>query len=347
MKKRCLQCITVFISLWIAVAAFAGDFKNVVLFGDSSSDSGNIYAVSESAYPSWQNYEGRFSNGPVWIEYLIDSIGLPGIYANYAHGGAQTGYTNVSGDFPGFLSQIEAYTEQLEIAKTYPKAFAMPEETLFIVTIGGNDFWSVTDPAATISQAVGNIQTGMTALLQAGATQFVVMNVLDYGLLPQFNKDGVVAAQVTQLIGGFNQALEQLLGGLESMNPELEITRLDAFSFLRDIVSDYEAFGFTNAVDGQLDKEQGTVREGVYLFWEDVHPTTTTHKLVAEWAADQIVCDTCKEMRQPYFEEGLTITVPRIELDDNAYSFKMLQYVNPDDEGLFWKLDWSSLTTVE
>ena len=348
MKKGSLQFIMVLVSLFITLTAYAGDFKNVVLFGDSLSDTGNVFAVSEGAFPEWQNFEGRFSNGPVWIEYLVESMGLPGIYMNYAHGGAQCGYTNVNGDFAGFLSQIETYIKQLEIAQFYPKALAMPKDTLFVIFIGSNNFLNLTtDPVEAITQAVENVQTGMMELLQAGATQFVVMNVPDFGITPRFNKNAVGAAQASQLSAGYNQAVEQLMGGLESMNPELEITRLDAFSFIGNIISDYEALGFTNAVDAQLDKAQGTVEEGIYVFWDDIHPTTTTHKLFAEWAADQITCESCQRIRQPYFEEGLSITVPRIELDDNAYEFKLLPYMNPDAEGFFWKLDLSTLTTVE
>src|SRR3954447_10512298 len=42
-------------------ARSAPAFEHLVVFGDSLSDTGNA---------------GRFSNGPVWVEYLADRLGL-------------------------------------------------------------------------------------------------------------------------------------------------------------------------------------------------------------------------------------------------------------------------------
>ena len=52
--------------------------SNLVIFGDSLSDMGNgnsepLVSVVFSSPPYWQ---GRFSNGPVWIEHVSDGYGL-------------------------------------------------------------------------------------------------------------------------------------------------------------------------------------------------------------------------------------------------------------------------------
>ncbi|WP_235031247.1 SGNH/GDSL hydrolase family protein, partial [Geminicoccus flavidas] len=62
-----------------ATAASPPAFANVVVFGDSLSDTGNA---------------GRFSNGPVWVEVLADRLGVELRAAqmggsNFAVGGAQ------------------------------------------------------------------------------------------------------------------------------------------------------------------------------------------------------------------------------------------------------------------
>jgi outer membrane lipase/esterase len=61
------------------MAGTASGFEQIVVFGDSLSDSGNA---------------GRFSNGPVWVEYLAERLGLvlqPSRAggSNYAVGGAR------------------------------------------------------------------------------------------------------------------------------------------------------------------------------------------------------------------------------------------------------------------
>ncbi|HDV5785644.1 TPA: hypothetical protein RJD83_002616 [Legionella pneumophila] len=44
--------------------------KNIVVFGDGLSDNGNLYAYTNHRRPaSPAYYNGRFSNGPVWVEY--------------------------------------------------------------------------------------------------------------------------------------------------------------------------------------------------------------------------------------------------------------------------------------
>ena len=246
-----------------------------------------------------------------------------------------------------FLNEINIYLNSLEVSNSFPSAFALPKDSLFIIDIGGNDFWNVTDPAASISQAIENIQTGLTELVQAGAIQFFVVNGGDFGKIPKFNKDVVVATQASQLIAAFNLSLEQLISGFEAMNPQLTFTRFDLFTLTGYIVENFEEFGFMNVIDAKLDKESEVIAEGNYLFWDDIHPTTVGHKLLSDFALQEINCESCRGNRLPYFEEGLSITVPRIELGDDAYGFKLLPYINPDAEGFFWKLDLSTLTTVE
>jgi thermolabile hemolysin len=50
-------------------------------------DDGNgVYKLSDGTFPPPPYFEGRFSNGPVWVEYLSKKLGLASV--NYAAGGA-------------------------------------------------------------------------------------------------------------------------------------------------------------------------------------------------------------------------------------------------------------------
>ncbi len=78
-------------------AARAG-ITGIVSFGDSLSDVGNDYIESSGAYPPSPAYfNGRFSNGPIWLDYLAKDLGVAAPVAtlaggmNYAFGGAMTG----------------------------------------------------------------------------------------------------------------------------------------------------------------------------------------------------------------------------------------------------------------
>ncbi len=53
-------------------------FSRIVMFGDSLSDTGKMYGKMRGYLPSSPPYyQGRFSNGPVWLERLTQPF--PGL----------------------------------------------------------------------------------------------------------------------------------------------------------------------------------------------------------------------------------------------------------------------------
>jgi phospholipase/lecithinase/hemolysin len=48
--------------------ALAGPITGVVVFGDSLSDAGNVYAATGNRFPPAPYSGGRFTNGPVWVQ---------------------------------------------------------------------------------------------------------------------------------------------------------------------------------------------------------------------------------------------------------------------------------------
>lgn len=98
----------------------ADPITGIVSFGDSLSDVGNtsIGSGGSQPAPTADYYQGRFSNGPVWVESLAKDLGVPVPTASlaggtgYAFGGAQTGYgtTTVAGaQVPNIGTQIAMY----------------------------------------------------------------------------------------------------------------------------------------------------------------------------------------------------------------------------------------------
>ncbi len=71
----------------------AGDITGIVAFGDSLSDTGNTFLAAGT--PPAPYYQGHYSNGPIWLEYLASREGVapptpslkPG-GTDYAWGGA-------------------------------------------------------------------------------------------------------------------------------------------------------------------------------------------------------------------------------------------------------------------
>src|SRR6188472_2981783 len=78
----------------------ATPLHNMVVFGDSLSDNGNLYEFMKHQLPQDPPYfAGRFSNGPVWVEHLVASYfpNDPSSHLfDYAFGGA--GVSEEDGD---------------------------------------------------------------------------------------------------------------------------------------------------------------------------------------------------------------------------------------------------------
>ncbi|MGZ9082256.1 MAG: SGNH/GDSL hydrolase family protein [Rhodoplanes sp.] len=75
--------------------AAAASYTNMFVFGDSLSDTGNVYDLTRGILPAPPYAGGRFSDGPVYAEYMAKGLGLPldnvlSGGTNYAFGGAET-----------------------------------------------------------------------------------------------------------------------------------------------------------------------------------------------------------------------------------------------------------------
>ena len=85
---------TVAIAALLAAAAplaHASSFSSIVVYGDSLSDNGNLYAAT--GVPGAPYVNGEFSNGPVAVQQLSTLLNAP--LADFAFGGATTGIGNI------------------------------------------------------------------------------------------------------------------------------------------------------------------------------------------------------------------------------------------------------------
>ena len=128
-------CVLVLLVLSTAVPAVAGHFARLVAFGDSLSDTGAVFAVTQGAVPpSPPYYAGRFSNGPVWPEYLGAALSLP--VENFAYGGAQTDHANLFDglfgiDYPGLSDEIALFRGRPLPSIRTPSTSSGPAPTIF------------------------------------------------------------------------------------------------------------------------------------------------------------------------------------------------------------------------
>ncbi|MDT8383896.1 MAG: SGNH/GDSL hydrolase family protein [Gammaproteobacteria bacterium] len=279
--------------IWPATA-IAIPYSNLYVFGDSLSDTGNMYAATGGILPPAPYYDqGRSSNGPLWVEQLSPRLGLPYQQStNYSWLGAGTGYNNAwdldgpaGVDFWGLSDEINYFL-------TSTGGMADPN-ALYVVWAGPNDFISITDPTqipAAIANGVNNIATAVATLNAIGAQHFLVPNMPDLGLTPRASAFGLsesLSAVTTAYNGYLDIALMSL--GLDIITP-------DTAGLIRDIAADPFAYGLTNASDACFN-ELILYAGGVpticadpqnYLFWDTLHPTTAGHTLMANLFAEAL-----------------------------------------------------------
>ncbi len=161
----------VLIGLWLSgLQAYAKSepFSHIAIFSDSLSDTGNFYRLS-GGYPPPPYFEGRFCNGPLWVEYLAAELGMNYDAAdNFAVAGATTGTIN-SNDragqkYPGLLDEVESFINAGGVSE--------PERALYVVAAGANDFSvgleSGASPQSIIADGVNNTLVAVQRLRGAG-----------------------------------------------------------------------------------------------------------------------------------------------------------------------------------
>lgn len=284
--------------------ALAPTFSSLTIFGDSLSDPGNLFdltqAFSSVGFPSPPYSDGRFSNGDLWVDYLAEQIGLEATsIQNFAFGGAMTGTGNglealLGADLPGLANEIDTYLSSLGAEGT-----ADPNG-LYVVWAGANDLFNLpanpADIPTFLTSSVQNIATAITRLVERGADTFLVPNLPNLGLLPRNLGDPILSAAATQLSLAFNSGLATVLTTLENdLLPFIDIIPIDSFALTTEITTNPTEFGFSNVKDPLIGA--GLIEDPGFIWWDQQHPTTAVHSLLAD------------VMQRTLFEAGYLVPV--------------------------------------
>lgn len=295
MKKQILATGFVLFSFMLPLKASASQkIEQIYTFGDSLSDVGNVYNATLAAngvgYPPPPYFNGRLSNGLVWVEYLAKRLKLqpvafttlpPGVTTspdgiNYAFGGSSSGLKNAlfpTAPLPGTLAQVNLFTSGL--AATQKPA---NPNALYIVWAGASDylFGSVTNP----QQPVENLSKAVTALATVGAKNIMVINLGDLGKLPG-TRSSQFSGQLSKLTNAHNLALARTLKDLDrKLDPSVNIIPVDVYTLFNTITKFPGVFGFTNVTDACFKNNTVCSKPNQYLFGDDYHPTTAAHRQI-------------------------------------------------------------------
>lgn len=284
-----------------SMAAHAGPFSGIFIFGDSLSDTGNVSIATSGAAPGTgdipgivQPYApGRYSNGPLWVETFASGLGLavaPALAGgnNFAFAGARTGFSGLN-EPAGVLTQVAGLWGQgMPINPTRADPTA-----LYVVVAGGNDMRDARsnpngDAAtreAAAEAAVNNLLAAIDYLAASGARNVLISTLPDLGATPEALFFNVQAAS-TDATNQFNKLIRLLPLDYAGLSIKL----LDMAAVAADVQSRPQDFGVTNtslpcagffgsAPPGQV----GTPCDAS-LFSDALHPSALAHRLIGEAA---------------------------------------------------------------
>jgi len=271
-------------------------FDEIIVFGASMSDTGNAFYLSGYAAAAEPYFGGRFSDGPVWVEWLANELGLgtptetqpvpaPGFDpsfagTNFAVGGAGSGDGTQSNGAPNL---------GLQIAVFFQTGGTLDGDELIVVQGGGAD--------ASAALAAKQVADHIADLASAGGKYFLVPNQ------PRRSQQPRTGSQDVEKEDAFTETFDlKLQKELDALEETLDITiyRFDLLALHDDMIANKADYGLTNITDpacpGCADgfpvaNAEDTIVDHPeeYMFWDFVHFTAPVHKIIGQAAAGLIL----------------------------------------------------------
>ncbi len=301
-KRMNMKIIFILVSLVFSTLAGAMPLNKLVVFGDSLSDNGNLYEYMKHELPmSPPYYKGRFTNGPVWVELLMDeyySQDAQTHLLDYAFGGAgvaEEDDTDPDDVLFTLNREIDSY-----LLSHNDKA---DDQSMYVVWMGANNYLAVPENAdETVETVTSGIKHELERLVEKGAKHIMVVSVPNLGRIPAA-KDFDAVPLLTELSTKHNAKLKEMISEFEVSTPSVQWLYFDINNVMNELLDFPERYGLTNITDTCYEemvnepsdesilKMVSRVKAHAkaphnacsgYLFFDPVHPSETAHLLMVE-----------------------------------------------------------------
>ena len=302
MRRQLLAGAAAACALLAAGSASAQTYGRLVVFGDSLTDNGNLFRLTGGrppAPPSPPYFQGRFSNGPTFVELLgfnLNGFGTVTGSTDYAFGGART---DLSQSPPGMRLQLQSYLAA---------GGAFGANDLVVVYGGANNIFQafqsppgsppggialLPDPVTALrgvtNAAAADIGAIVGTVAGRGAGTVLIPNLPSLSATPQFS-----STPLRDLSEGgtifFNTALLAQVNAASAANTGTNFIYMDVNAFDAFVRANPGAFGFTNVTTSCLNPTTFAVcaTPDQFLYWDSVHPTAAAHRGLAALTLDYI-----------------------------------------------------------
>ncbi|MCL1077781.1 hypothetical protein D5R81_06625 [Parashewanella spongiae] len=274
---------------------------------------------------------GRWSNGPMWPEYLAGKMGISvsdkNRYRNISHAG---GWSLCVGDkslsIRDLTGDIATVAQNMVNGSLIPPCLKLMakgynykygnygKNDLVVVFFGGNDYLNrFQDPARVVAAQLEVIQDAV----EKGAKNIAWLNMPDISQTPRFLTGGAQnhAEETSKLIETHN-VIQKAFGSLFQIfykQQGVNLINIDANKIFRDILDNSSSHGLFvldrpcstipapglddieivennpsfNAINEMAEPNGGICEsQDEYAFWDGVHPTTATHRIIADKACE-------------------------------------------------------------
>jgi len=298
-RLLCLWMVTLMLATLVQ-AAGSRPYDGIIVFGHSGADNGNDYIISGGLVAAPPYFGRRFSNGPLWVEWLANRLGFPPPKESkyypypsedggtcYAYGGADTGYGPSEACIGVGPNKVCALNVGPQIDAFLASGRTLDRNKLIIIQAGDND------PSPEV--AARNMSDHVAALASAGGKVFLIPN------LPRGS--GFPSGQSTPLAldiftTKFNAELTVQLDALQALF-DITIIRFDLLALHDDMIAKPWKYGLTNVSDPACPdcapvpppEAADTIvpNPDEYMYWDGDHFSGVVQKIIGDRAADLVL----------------------------------------------------------
>jgi outer membrane lipase/esterase len=178
--------------------------------------------------------------------------------------------------------QIDEYFEDLS-------GGSPSKDTIFSVWAGGNDMLREHHSNLQVPiDAADAVQEQVQRLIDEGARQFVIPDMVPLGLMPAFNAFPLTSNARNAQAAAFVDRLKENVATLRANNRGVKISMIPVTTLVHSMVKYASCYGLMNVTDQFVNASAGEDPDE-YLWWNGVHMTEVGHEIMGNFAADVLL----------------------------------------------------------
>lgn len=231
-----------FAFLIFSTSLFAQTIHELVFFGDSLTDNGNLYSTTLKFIPKDPPYyNGRFSNGPVWADYISNYFNkkYSAQAKNYAVGGATVVSRSIfDGALPYYLKyEVNRYIKS--------KSKTNKDAVLYLLWIGANDYMDITKQPVDmlVKEVIDELVIQIRVLIEHGGKNFVIIDLPDLSKAPYTKTINQEQKDRLKLLSQLHhEKLLEATHELQKMYPAFHFIYINGFGTFNDMYTNIEYY---------------------------------------------------------------------------------------------------------